>query len=247
MMPARLRTLNVLLVVLGVVLAADIVWELTRPAPPARARPEPPGPPAAAPMAPGPAVRRESPAAWSVIAARNLFSPTRSEGPVTPGAGGLAQQLPKPTLYGVVLREGARVAYLEDPVTKRVAAYRVGDVVAGATVQSIAADRVVLKRPEGNLDVRLHDPTKPRPALPPPGAPAAPGAPGAPVPPGVMPPLPPGTVLPPQPSLAPPPSSEAGAAPPQIRPPVRRPLPPNLYRRVPPGFPQRQPGDATTQ
>jgi len=75
-------------------------------------------------------------------------------------------------------------------MTKRVAAYRVGDPVAGGTLTTIAADRVIIARPEGPLDVRLRDPSKPRPA---PALAAPPSA-------GVFPPTPgglgPGAVAP---------------------------------------------------
>jgi hypothetical protein len=184
---------------------------------PARQRP-----PAAA-EAPVPPAAESAPGAYSTIAARNLFSPTRSEAPPTPVVA--VATLPKPNLFGVVVREGASIAYLEDPVTKRVAGYRQGDAIAGGTVQTIASDRVVLARPEGNVDVRLHDPSKPRPPAPPAtpagGTPrAAPGAPSA--------------ATPGQPSA--PPTVEAPAG-------GRRPLPPNLLRRLPPGAnPAPQPG-----
>ena len=72
-----------------------------------------------------------------------------------------------------MLREGAPIAYLEDPNTKRVGGYRVGDSVAGGMVQTISSEGVVINRPDGNMDVRLRDPGKPRPtpvALPPGGA-----------------------------------------------------------------------------
>ena len=114
----------------------------------------------------------------TVVASRNLFSPTRTEAPVTPVAPPAppAPVLPKPNLFGVVLQDGTPIAYLEDPVTKRVARYRVGDSVAGGTVQAIGADTVMLARPEGQVAVRLHDPTRPKAA-------AAPGTPN-PMPPG---------------------------------------------------------------
>jgi hypothetical protein len=231
-MRPRLAALNVLLGVVAVGLLVYIAWELIHTAPAARPRATKPSPPGATPAAPrtGDA---EPPAAWSAIATRNLFSPNRSEGPVGPAAGP-AIQLPKPMLFGVVLREGVRIAYLEDPVTKRVAAYRVGDVVAGATVKSISADVVVLTRPEGTVDVRLHDPAKPRPAQaagPAPGTPAA--APAVPLP-GVVPPVPPTTPFPPPPAPgAQAPTGDPGAEQPGVRPPGRRPLPPNLGRRLP--------------
>src|SRR5207237_8047281 len=118
-------------------------------------------------------------------------------------------------------------AYLEDPVTKRVARYRVGDSVAGGTLQTIESDSVILSRPDGQIAVRLHDPTRPRPAAPP--AAATPG-PGGPVPGGAT----PGTPTPRTPSIFPPPQ---GAVPPAASSPgasVRRPLPPSLLGRVPP-------------
>jgi hypothetical protein len=61
-----------------------------------------------------------------------------------------------------VLRDGGSIAYLEDPTTKRVARYRVGDIVGGGTVRSIAPDHVVLARGDATVEVRLNDPSKPR-------------------------------------------------------------------------------------
>ena len=168
---------------------------------------------------PDPAGAESTPAgaAYPVIAARNLFSPTRSEAPPTPPTP--VATLPKPILHGVVVREGGSIAYLEDPSnnTKRVAGYREGDVIAGGTVQTISADRVVLFRPEGAVDVRLHDPSKPRPA--PPAAPSSAAGSARPTP-------------------GQPPVAQPGdpAAPPAAEPPAggRRVLPPNLLRRLPP-------------
>jgi hypothetical protein len=239
-MRSRLLALNVLLTGLAVVLLLYIAWQLLQPPPAARPRPTQAGAPAASPPAPTRSVS-EPPGGWSVIAARNLFSPNRSEGPVTSGPAIPSPQLPKPLLHGVVLRDATRIAYLEDPVTKRVAAYRVGDVVAGATVKSISADHVVLTRPEGTVDVRLHDPAKPKPALPAAAPPTAPGAPGAPPLPGLVPPV--TTPFPPPPAPGVQTPTEGAPEQPQVRPPLRRPLPPNLGRRVPPGYPQNQPDD----
>jgi hypothetical protein len=153
------------------------------------------------------------------------------------------------------VRDGASIAYLEDPVTKRVVGYRVGDKVVGGTVQTIKADSVVIERPEGPVDVRLRDPGKPRTAAAPgqPGAPqlgpmppaALPAQPGqtAPVLPGVIPPAAGPQPLPSQaaqphvpqaaqPGVVTPPAAQ----PPIVVPPgARRPLPPNLLRRMPPG------------
>ena len=125
--------------------------------------------------------------AYNVIASRSLFSPTRSEAPATATTGALLGG-PKPNLQGVVLRDTNPIAYLEDPMTKRVAGYRIGDTIAGGRVEAITADNVVISRPDGNMDVRLRDPSKPRPA--PPAQPAVPGQPPVPGVPGVVPPTP---------------------------------------------------------
>src|SRR5262249_35811798 len=147
------------------------------------------GPRAAAPAGPSPTGDAKLPAqAYSVITARNLFSPTRSESTGPPTPGGAPQALiAKPNLHGVVLREGSPIAYLEDPLTKRIAGYRVGDPIAGGTGQTISADAVVISRPDGMVDVRLRDPSKPRPAAPPQPVAGQPQVPGQPPIPGQSP------------------------------------------------------------
>lgn len=205
-MSKRLPLVTLLLVGVSLAFAALIAKELTSVPRVAAPRPQPAAsvggsPPAApAPTAPG---------SYTVVASRNLFSPTRTEAPVTPivaPAPPPAPVLPKPNLFGVVLQDGTPVAYLEDPVTKRVARYRVGDSVAGGTVQAIGSDTVMLARPEGQVTVRLHDPTRPKAAAP--GTPTVGPQQGA-VPGGVQTPfrrqLPPGVLgrVPPQPTNAP--------------------------------------------
>ncbi len=209
-MPRRLLLLNVLLGGVSVACAAFIAGELAAPwpSPVPRAR-------TAAPAAPAPGVEASRPpaTAYNVVALRNVFSPARSEGPATVTGGPAAFGAAKPNLYGVVLRDQNPLAYLEDPLTRRVAAYRVGDAIAGGTLQTIDADRVVIARPEGPIDVKLRDPSKPRaptaPPVPAPGA-VAPGmvppgqpsiiVPGAPVPPSI---LAPGRIAPQLPPGAP--------------------------------------------
>src|SRR3989442_999686 len=224
-MPKRLFMLNTLLAAMALLFAAYIVRELIRPAPssaPLRAR-------AAAPLAASAAAPATPPAPGSpaIIASRNLFSPTRSEAPTTPGGLTQGPLVAKPNLYGVVLQDGAPIAYLEDPVTKRVAAYRVGDTVAGGRLTKIAADHVILARPEGALDVRLHDPARPRPTVPMGPGQVQPGPPGRPP-------------RAPRGGRAPPPwrgpRREAGRDPGPARPPPRPPTPPpRTAPPVPPG------------
>src|SRR6185369_10888338 len=102
---------------------------------------------------PAPTAREETPrnqaGAYTSVAARNLFSPTRTESP--PSAIAAASPAVKPNLFGIVLRDGAPIAYLEDPSTKRVAGYRVGDAVAGGTVQTISSDPGVIPPAAGTV------------------------------------------------------------------------------------------------
>ena len=231
-MSRRLIAVNAVLGLLAIVAAVYAVRELRAPAPQVSRRPVQ----TTTPATPAPAAAPAAAAAnYNVVAARNLFSPNRSEAPPTGGPGATAPPVAKPNLYGIILREGTPVAYLEDPNTKRVAGYRLGDAVAGGTVKEIAKDHVVLNRPEGDINVRLRDPSKPRPAVPPPAV----GAPGRPAPSGMtqpgVPQVPqpaPGAPVPqPQPDqTAAPPGTLSGQSP--VLP--RRPLPPNLLRRLPP-------------
>lgn len=210
-MSKRLLTLNALL---GAISLACLVYVvraaiLTPVAPASRPRAVAP----AAPPVPRPATASHPPSqGYAVIATRSLFSPTRTEAVSTaPLPTVTAAQ--RPSLQGVVLRDGAPIAYLEDPVTRRVAGYRLGDSIAGGTVQTITADRVVIARADGKLDVLLHDPTRPR-------APAAPSRPPSPRPPA--------------------PEGPAVQAPPPLAPP-QPPAAPNIIRRPPPMSPDAPP------
>jgi len=191
------------------------------------------------------------PSAYNVVAARNLFSPTRTEAPSSTSV--TALPVSRPNLFGVVVRDSGSIAYLEDPTTKRVAGYRVGDKIQGATVQAIKVDGVTIDGPGGPMDVRLHEPNKPRAtpaaatATPPSVAPALPGV----IPPAAAAPGPSQAAQPPpqpaQPGMVPPvaPTVAVPGQPPVVTPPAvpgRRPLPPNLMRRLPPGM-----GDAPQQ
>ena len=170
-MPKKLLLINAISIAIA---AGSVVWivrqllaPMTMPLP-GRARP-----PAVESEGPRESVRAPA-SAYTVVASKNMFSLTRSEAPVSPMPPA-APNLSKPNLFGVVLREDAPIAYLEDPATKRVSGYRVGDAVAGGTVQEITADSVSIAWPEGKVDVRLLDRAKSRPAVPQPSQiPAAP-------------------------------------------------------------------------
>ncbi|MBI1848005.1 MAG: hypothetical protein HY294_00470 [Candidatus Rokubacteria bacterium] len=246
-MTRRILLLNALLVAASAAFATVIVREVTAPmslAIPARPRPAT-APPAPAMATPGPG------SAPATIVTHNLFSPTRTEVPATGVAGAAALNVGRLNLYGVVLRDSGPIAFLEDPATKRVAGYRIGDQVGGGTVQTIASDKVVLQRPEGAVDIRLHDPARQRAPMPNQPAGIQPGQP-------FIQPMPvpfPTQPFPPQPFAAPPTlpiqpfnvpfqnpltpiEPRASTAPnPQEAIPGRRPLPPNLIRRAPSGTP----------
>jgi len=254
-MPKKLMALNLVLAAAAALFVVYIARQVLAPMPmPVGSRRTPPPATAAAatetPRAPA--------GAYNVVAARNLFSPARAEGPSS-GMAMAGGPLVRPNLYGVVVRESGSIAYLEDPTTKRVAGYRVGDRILGGTVQAIKSDAVTIDAPGGAMDVRLHDPGKPR------ATPAAvtgvPQPAATPLLPGMIPPLPPPAVTaappqamqqPPMPAAQPPmvipgqpPTVAVPGQPPVVNPPVvpgRRALPPNLLRRVPPGM-----GDAPQQ
>ncbi len=168
-MSRRLLLLNIALGLLGCLFAAGLTRALLA------AHPLPAPPPSRGGRdAPGPASERAAsapaPASYDVIAAKNLFSPSRSEAP----AGPVAATGPRPLLHGVVMDGPKSRAYLEDPAVKRTFGYAVGDTVGGGRLEVIGVDRVVIGRSDGLLEVLLQDPSKPK--APPPVAPV-PGAP----------------------------------------------------------------------
>lgn len=159
-MSTRLRILNPSLGLLGCLLTAGLVRDLLAAYP----LPPPPALRAARSVVAGTAAAGStgppSAAAYGVIAAKNLFSASRTEAP----AGPVVAAGPKPLLHGVVMDGPKSRAYLEDPQLKRTFSYGIGDAVGGGRVESIAADRVVIGRGDGLVEVLLHDPSKPRPA-----------------------------------------------------------------------------------
>src|SRR5438445_682298 len=87
--------------------------------------------------------------AYDVIPTRNLFDTNRSD---AKNVAAIVETLPPAAalaLYGVVISEDTRLAYLEDPATKRIAGYKIGDRLAGGQVERIEPDRVVILRAGG--------------------------------------------------------------------------------------------------
>ncbi len=155
-MPKRLLVVNVVLAGIGVIFLAALVREVVG------SRPLPP-PPRAAQSVPAASATLAGESQdvplpeYNVIAARNPFNPNRSE-----FAAAKSAPTSKPVLHGIVLNGEQSRAYIEDPAAKRTVGYGVGDTVAGGRLEAISADRVVIARPEGALEVLLQDPSKPR-------------------------------------------------------------------------------------
>ena len=155
---------NLLVVSVATYFAIALARDLTRPQP----LPPPPVPrqarandgPAEA-ASPRPADDRLD--QYNVIVAKHLFNPSRAEAPAAAPVAAAAPLPPKPILHGIVLDGEKSRAYLEDPGTKRVMSYRVGDAVAGGQLQTIGSDRVAIDRHDGQINIMLKDPTKPAP------------------------------------------------------------------------------------
>lgn len=176
-MPRWLLALNLLLAGLAALFVVLLVRDLgaARHLPPAPAprRAQPAAATAAETTTPG---APENLSGYNVIVAKYLFNASRSEGAATAATPAVPLP-PKPLLLGVVVDGPQSRAYLEDPTTKRVFGYQLGDTIAGGRLEQIAEDRVVISRPDGRMDVLLRDPSRPKTAPTPPAAPAQAGAP----------------------------------------------------------------------
>ena len=62
---------------------------------------------------------------------------------------------PGPRLQGIVHGNHGWVAYIEDPQSRRVGPYRVGDTLGGAVVERIEAESVTLSSPQGPTVLEL--------------------------------------------------------------------------------------------
>ena len=240
----RLLALNLLLLGVAALFGYQLIGEISAPRSlPMRPAPRAPQAPvaAAAPTASDAAARpdpRGQFAQYGVVASRNLFSPTRTDVVAVEPAGQPAA--PRPILHGVVVDEAKSRAYLEDPTTKRVFSYAIGDNVGGGKLETIRADRVGIARPDGLIEVMLRDPAKPRPT-PPPAAGQPPAA--GPMPSGGQPPSMPPTfpaIRPGVPGSAAP-GMPAIATPTPLPAPVPQPItaPPRPLQSIPSDFLRR--------
>lgn len=105
-----------------------------------------------------------SPADYTMIAEENLFHPERK----IPAEKKDDQALPKPdfVLYGTLITDDIRLAYLEDLKAphstqgrgRRQTVLRLGDSMSGFTVKEIETEKVVMVRGEENMVVKIIDP-----------------------------------------------------------------------------------------
>ena len=154
-MSKKLLAFNVVVAGLAVLLAAWLVRDLTasRPLPPPPAPRKAAGAPASE-DAPSENAAQERLTAYNVIVAKYLFNPSRTEGVAAEAVAKPAVPLPpKPILLGVVMDGPSSRAYLEDPSTKRVFGYQVGDSVAGGKLEKITDDRIQISRADGLMEV----------------------------------------------------------------------------------------------
>jgi hypothetical protein len=223
---SRLGWLNVTLLGAAACFAFGLTRELatSRPLPRAPARQAAPASPKGTADVPslGVSARRDERVLYSAITDKNIFSPSRSNtSAIADGPGG------KPFLHGVVVNDMKSRAYLEDPASKKIFGYAVGDSVGGGRLDAIKADRVVILRSEGPMEVLLRDPSKPQPT-----ATVTASATGA-----VIPPSQPG--LQPIPSAGPSPGSLPSPLPVQVAGAAGSPAPPRPLQSIPPDFLRR--------
>jgi hypothetical protein len=150
-------------------------------------------PPAVAQQAP--ASKEENPAPvqsppfsdYMVVAEQNIFHPERKIPPENKDE----KALPKPEifLYGTLLTDNMRIAYIEDKKApqstpgrgKMQTVVKQGELISGFTLKSVETDRIVLVRGEEQIIVYLNDAKKQREIVTAPTS-GRPGAPGGPAP-----------------------------------------------------------------
>jgi len=106
---------------------------------------------------------------YTIIADNNLFHPERKI-PVEKKTADQQQPLPKPdvVLYGTIISDTLRLAYLEDLKAprntpgrgRRQTAMKIGDTLSGFTLKEIDTDKIVMTMGEEKMTVYVHDPLK---------------------------------------------------------------------------------------
>jgi hypothetical protein len=101
------------------------------------------------------------------ISENNIFHPERTIPPEKKVGSAELQPLPQPDviLYGTLITDDTRIAYLEDLKSphdtrgrgRRQLTMRKGDTLSGFTLKEIDADRIVMARGQEQIIVRIHE------------------------------------------------------------------------------------------
>lgn len=171
---------------------------------------------------------------YAVVAEKNLFHPERR---IPVEARDEAQQKPDVILYGTLITENVKIAYIEDRKSpyatpgrgQRQQTLKKGDKLSGYTLQEVEKDRITLVKGDDRIVITLESPDKRKTG-------EATAKPAAGRPSADRPPPPPSVV----PSASPAPSPRPAVATPPARPPAASPYsPPTVRERTaaPPATP----------
>jgi hypothetical protein len=107
---------------------------------------------------------------YTIIADNNLFHPERKIPLEKKAADQQQPPLPKPdlVLYGTIISDTLRLAYLEDLKAprntpgrgRRQTGMKIGDTLSGFTLKEIDTDKIVMTMGEEKMTVYVHDPLK---------------------------------------------------------------------------------------
>jgi len=106
----------------------------------------------------------QTPADYVIIAEQNLFHPERRIPPDKKAEAAAPLPMPEFVLYGTLITDGLRIAYMEDKKSpqstpgrgKRQSSLMVGEHLSGFTVKEIDADKVLMVRGEEKITVPLN-------------------------------------------------------------------------------------------
>lgn len=111
-----------------------------------------------------------SPADYIKVSEENLFHPERKI--PAPPEKAAEKQLPKPefVLYGTLITDELRLAYLEDIKSprntpgrgKRQAVMKIGDIISGFTIKEIETDHIILTRADETITLKVTESKKSR-------------------------------------------------------------------------------------
>lgn len=114
------------------------------------------------------------PSEYMVVAEQNVFHPERKIPPESKDERDKDKHKPEIVLYGTLIADGMRLAYLEDRKSpqstpgrgKRQSVVKQGETVSGFVLKSVEEDRIVLVRGEEQIIASVSDPDKRTPTAP---------------------------------------------------------------------------------